>query len=88
MRGDALSHRRLEAIPWANRCIACQELLSSARDSAQLAEPPDGAPHGAPRDIVSEWPQFLGLVLMTERLIEEKSKESRAAAAKASSAVG
>lgn len=36
--GDTISRRRLEAIPWAIRCIACQEHLSSARDSAQLAE--------------------------------------------------
>jgi DnaK suppressor protein len=36
--GDPISRRRLEAIPWAIRCIACQEHLSSARDSAQLAE--------------------------------------------------
>ncbi|MCX6633502.1 MAG: TraR/DksA family transcriptional regulator [Acidobacteria bacterium] len=36
--GDPISHKRLEAIPWAIRCIACQERLSSARDSAQFAE--------------------------------------------------
>lgn len=29
-------------------------------------------------NIVSEWTQLLGLVLLTKRLIEEKSKESRA----------
>ena len=29
-------------------------------------------------NIVSEWVQLLGLVLLTKRLIEEKSKESRA----------
>jgi hypothetical protein len=27
-------------------------------------------------NIVSEWTQLLGLVLLTKRLIEEKSKES------------
>ncbi|HYL74666.1 MAG TPA: TraR/DksA family transcriptional regulator, partial [Bryobacteraceae bacterium] len=36
--GGPISARRLEAIPWANRCIACQEHLSSARDSAPLDE--------------------------------------------------
>lgn len=35
---DPISYKRLDAIPWANRCIACQERLSSARDSAQLVE--------------------------------------------------
>ena len=28
-------------------------------------------------NIVSEWTQLLGLVLLTKRLIEDKSKESR-----------
>ena len=28
-------------------------------------------------NLVSEWTQLLGLVLMTKRLMEEKSKESR-----------
>ena len=28
-------------------------------------------------NIVSEWTQLLGLVLLTKRLIEEKSKESK-----------
>jgi hypothetical protein len=28
-------------------------------------------------NIVSEWTQLLGLVLMTKRLMEDKSKESR-----------
>ncbi len=36
--GDPISHRRLEAIPWAVRCVACEERLSSACDSAQYAE--------------------------------------------------
>ena len=42
--GSAISSSRLDAIPWAVRCIACQELFSSdldpsfAHDSAQLEE--------------------------------------------------
>ena len=36
--GDPISFRRLEAIPWAIRCVACQERVNSAGDSAQLAE--------------------------------------------------
>lgn len=42
--GSAISSSRLEAIPWAVRCIACQELFGSdsdssfANDSAQLEE--------------------------------------------------
>ena len=36
--GDPISYKRLEAIPWAIRCIACQERLSSVHESAQLAE--------------------------------------------------
>jgi DnaK suppressor protein len=36
--GDAISHRRLEAIPWAIRCIACQECAGSTRDAAPLTE--------------------------------------------------
>ena len=36
--GGPISSRRLEAIPWANRCIACQERAASARDSAPLVE--------------------------------------------------
>ena len=36
--GDAISRRRLKAIPWAIRCIACQEQLNSACESAQFAE--------------------------------------------------
>ena len=36
--GDLISGRRLEAIPWAVRCIACQERFSSDCDVAQLAE--------------------------------------------------
>jgi RNA polymerase-binding transcription factor DksA len=36
--GVALSPRRLEAIPWANRCITCQEAAGSARESAPLTE--------------------------------------------------
>ena len=45
--GDAISRRRLEAIPWAVRCIACQELFSSASrasPSVRSIEPdgPDG----------------------------------------------
>lgn len=30
--GEAIAAKRLEAIPWAVRCIACQELLSAASD--------------------------------------------------------
>jgi DnaK suppressor protein len=42
--GSAIPSSRLDAIPWAARCIACQELFSSdndsgfADDSAQLEE--------------------------------------------------
>ncbi len=36
--GEPISGRRLEAIPWANRCISCQERAGSVRDSAPLAE--------------------------------------------------
>ena len=36
--GEAISRRRLEAIPWANRCITCQERAGSAREPAPLAE--------------------------------------------------
>jgi DnaK suppressor protein len=36
--GDTISSGRLEAIPWAVRCIACQELYSSEADSAELQE--------------------------------------------------
>ena len=42
--GTAISSSRLDAIPWAVRCIACQELFSSdsdasfANDSVQLEE--------------------------------------------------
>ncbi len=35
---DPISRRRLEAIPWASRCIACQERVGSTRDAAQLTE--------------------------------------------------
>jgi DnaK suppressor protein len=35
--GDPISTRRLSAIPWALHCIACQERLSTASDSAQPA---------------------------------------------------
>jgi DnaK suppressor protein len=31
---NAIPSRRLEAIPWAVRCIACQELFSSDSDSS------------------------------------------------------
>ena len=36
--GEAISPRRLEAIPWADRCIACQQCAGSARDAAPYAE--------------------------------------------------
>lgn len=36
--GAAISGRRLEAIPWANRCVACEERVSSVSDSPQLAQ--------------------------------------------------
>lgn len=53
--GGPISGRRLEAIPWANRCIACQERAGSVQDSAPLAEmAPDGAPPGAGRVPMSE----------------------------------
>ncbi len=35
---DPISCRRLEAIPWANRCIACQERVVSTRDAPPLTE--------------------------------------------------
>jgi DnaK suppressor protein len=37
--GDPISSGRLRAIPWTNRCIACQERSIPAHDSEQLAEP-------------------------------------------------
>ena len=36
--GEPIPRRRLDAIPWAVRCIACEERLSSIRDPAQLVE--------------------------------------------------
>jgi DnaK suppressor protein len=36
--GDAISGRRLEAIPWAARCVACQELCGVDTDSAEVQE--------------------------------------------------
>jgi len=36
--GVPISGRRLEAIPWANRCIACQERAGSVHFFAQHAE--------------------------------------------------
>jgi DnaK suppressor protein len=36
--GEAISPRRLEAIPWADRCIGCQERAGSTRDVAPYAE--------------------------------------------------
>jgi DnaK suppressor protein len=42
--GNAIAAARLEAIPWAVRCVACQELFSSdgdpsfADDSAQFEQ--------------------------------------------------
>jgi DnaK suppressor protein len=36
--GEAISPRRLEAIPWANRCLTCQEAAGSAREAAPLTE--------------------------------------------------
>ena len=36
--GAAIPARRLEAIPWANRCVACEECFGSASDSPQLAQ--------------------------------------------------
>jgi hypothetical protein len=38
---------------------------------------PDGKWGQVIGNIVSEWTQLLGLVLLTKRLIEDKSKESR-----------
>jgi RNA polymerase-binding transcription factor len=32
--GNAIAGARLDAIPWALRCIACQELLGSDRDTS------------------------------------------------------
>jgi DnaK suppressor protein len=37
--GEPIPRRRLEAIPWANRCLGCQERAGSARDAAPYAEP-------------------------------------------------
>ena len=34
--GDPISCRRLAAIPWANRCIACQERSTSGQEPEQL----------------------------------------------------
>lgn len=41
--GEALSAKRLEAIPWAVRCIPCQELFSAASDasSSRRSSEPD-----------------------------------------------
>jgi RNA polymerase-binding transcription factor len=36
--GNAIASARLEAIPWAVRCIACQELCASDTDSVQFEE--------------------------------------------------
>lgn len=36
--GRPISGRRLEAIPWTNRCIACQERASSDEEDAPPAE--------------------------------------------------
>ena len=36
--GEAISPRRLEAIPWADRCIACQQFAGSTHDAAPYAE--------------------------------------------------
>jgi DnaK suppressor protein len=36
--GDAIAGVRLEAIPWAVRCIGCQELYGSGTDLAELEE--------------------------------------------------
>ncbi|MEX2260358.1 MAG: TraR/DksA family transcriptional regulator [Bryobacteraceae bacterium] len=36
--GGPISGRRLEAIPWANRCIGCQERVGSVHDVARNAE--------------------------------------------------
>jgi DnaK suppressor protein len=36
--GEPIPRRRLDAIPWAARCIACEERLNSIGDPAQPAE--------------------------------------------------
>jgi DnaK suppressor protein len=36
--GEAISRRRLEAIPWADRCIGCQERAGSTCHVAPYAE--------------------------------------------------
>jgi DnaK suppressor protein len=36
--GDPISGKRLEAIPWAVRCVSCQERRSPARESRQWVE--------------------------------------------------
>jgi DnaK suppressor protein len=33
--GEAISPKRLDAIPWAVHCIACQELLSAVSDESE-----------------------------------------------------
>jgi DnaK suppressor protein len=42
--GGAIAPRRLEAIPWAVRCISCQELFSDDSNSgpSQRSRQPDG----------------------------------------------
>jgi DnaK suppressor protein len=42
--GDDIAGRRLEAIPWALRCISCQELFSDDSNSgpSQRSHQPDG----------------------------------------------
>jgi len=37
--GNAIARARLEAIPWAVRCIACQELFGSDSDSSFANDP-------------------------------------------------
>jgi DnaK suppressor protein len=37
--GNAIARARLEAIPWAVRCIACQELFGSDSDSSSVNDP-------------------------------------------------
>ena len=37
--GDPISSGRLKAIPWTNRCIACQKLSIPAHNSEQGVEP-------------------------------------------------
>jgi DnaK suppressor protein len=36
--GEPISGKRLEAIPWAVRCVSCQERWSPARESPQWVE--------------------------------------------------